>query len=107
LTLSEKEELRELQSDCTLKMRFIDLALDKFWISVKEEYPAIHRKAINILLQFSASYICEQTFSFLTSMKSKDRSRPISVEHEMRVCLSQVRPKIKYLCSKKQALVSH
>jgi hypothetical protein len=44
-------------------MRFIDLSLDKFWISVKEEYSAIHRKAIYIyiyiLLQFSTSYMCE------------------------------------------------
>ena len=59
LTLKEEEELCELQCDCTLKIRFTDLSLDKFWISVKEKYPAIHRKAINILLQFSTSYMCE------------------------------------------------
>jgi hypothetical protein len=29
-------------------MRFADLSLDKFWISVKEEYPAIQRKSIKI-----------------------------------------------------------
>jgi hypothetical protein len=38
------------KSDCTLNTRFTDLSMDKFWISMKEEYPAIHRKAINILL---------------------------------------------------------
>jgi hypothetical protein len=38
-------------------MRFTDLPLDKFWISVKEEYPDIHRKAMNTLLQFSTSYM--------------------------------------------------
>jgi hypothetical protein len=46
---------------------------EKFWISVKEEYPAIHRKAVNILLKFSASYMCEQAFSSLTSRKKKDK----------------------------------
>jgi hypothetical protein len=52
-------------------MRFTDLSLDKFWISVKEEYSAIHRKAINTLLQFSTSYRCEQAFiSFPPKMKS-------------------------------------
>jgi hypothetical protein len=66
LTLREEEELYELQSDYTLKKKFTDLSLDKFWISVKEEYPAIHRKAINILLQFVTSYMCEQAFSCLT-----------------------------------------
>jgi hypothetical protein len=107
LTLREEVELCELQSDRTLQMRFTDLPLDKFWISVKEEYPAIHRKAVNILLQFSVSYICEQAVSFLTSMKSKDRNHLISVEDEICVCLSQVLPRIGYLCSKKQARISH
>jgi hypothetical protein len=107
LILREEEELCELQSDRTLKMRFTDLPLDKFWISVKEEYPAIHREAMNILLQFSASYMCEQAFSGLTSMKSKDRYRFISAEDEIHVCLSQVWPRIEHLCSKKQAHVSH
>jgi hypothetical protein len=60
LALREEEELCKLKSDRTLKIRFIDLSLDKFWISVKEEYPAIHRKAISILLQFLTSYMCEQ-----------------------------------------------
>jgi hypothetical protein len=79
LTLREEEELCELQSDRTLKTRFTDLFLDKFWISVEEEYPAIHRKAINILLQFSSAYMCEQALSCLTSIKIKDRNRLISV----------------------------
>jgi hypothetical protein len=38
LTLRERNELCELQSDHTLKMKFTDLSLYKFWISVKEEY---------------------------------------------------------------------
>jgi hypothetical protein len=50
LTLREGEELCELQCDQALKMRFTNLSLDKFWISVKEELPAIHKKAIYMLL---------------------------------------------------------
>jgi hypothetical protein len=42
LTSREEEELCELQSDHTLNMRFTDSSLEKFWISVIEEYPAIH-----------------------------------------------------------------
>jgi hypothetical protein len=52
LTLIEEEELCELQSDRTLKIKFTDLPLDKFWISGKEEYPAIHRKAMDIFCSF-------------------------------------------------------
>ena len=107
LTLKEEEEFCELQCDRTFKIRFTDLSLDKFWISVKEEYPTIHRKAINILLPFSISYMCEQAVSYLTSNKGKDRNRLFSIENEIRVCLSKVRPRIKYLFSKSQAEVSH
>jgi hypothetical protein len=96
LTLKEDEELCELQSDRTLKMRSAYLPLVRFWISVKEEYPVIHRKAMNIFLTFSTSYMCEQAFSCLTSMKSKDRNCLVSVEDEIRLCLSQIRPRIEY-----------
>jgi hypothetical protein len=106
LTLREEEELRELQSDHALNMRLTDPSLDKFWISVIEEFPAIHRKAIKILQQFSTSYMCEKDFSCLTSFRSKDTNRLISVENKLRVCLSKVRPRIKYLCSRKEAQIS-
>jgi hypothetical protein len=52
LTLGKQEELCKLQADHTLMMRFTDLPLDKFCFSVKEEYPAIHRKAIHIVAVF-------------------------------------------------------
>jgi hypothetical protein len=38
-------------------MRFINLSLEKFWTSVEEEYPAICRESVNVLLQFSTSYM--------------------------------------------------
>jgi hypothetical protein len=107
LTLREEEELCELQYDCALKMRFTDLSLDKFWISVKEECPAIQGKTINILLQILISYMCEQALFCLKSIKSKDINCLISVEDELCVCLSKVRPRIRCLCSKEQAQGSH
>ncbi|XP_068115889.1 zinc finger BED domain-containing protein 5-like [Hyperolius riggenbachi] len=106
-SLREEEEFCELRCDRTLKLRFTELPLDKFWISIKEEYPEIHTKAVNILLQFSTSYMCEQAFSCLTCIKSKARNRLLSVEDEMRVCISKVRPRIDALCKNKQAQVSH
>ena len=107
LILKEEEEFCDLQSNRTLKMRFTVLSLDKYWIFVKEECPTIYRKAINILLQFSTSNMCEQVFSYLTSIKSKDRGRLLSVENEIRVCLFNVRPRITYLCSKREAQVAY
>ncbi len=107
LSLQEEEELSELQCDRTLKMKFNEVSLDKFWISAKQEYPAISVKALDVLLQFSTSYLCEQAFSCLTVIKSKSRNRLLSVEEELRVCLSKVRPRISQMCKEKQAQVSH
>ena len=90
LTLKEKEEICELQCDFTPKIRFTDLSQDKFTISVKEECPFIHRKAINILLQFSMSYMCEQAFYYLTCIKNKDINHLLSSENEIGVCLSNI-----------------
>lgn len=102
LTLKEEEELCGLQCDRTLKIRFTDLSLDKFWISVKEEYPSYHSQESN--KHIAASYMSEEAFSYLTtSIKSKDRNRLLSMENEIRVCLSKVGPWIKCLCSKRQA----
>lgn len=61
-TLREEEELSLLQSDHTLNMRFTDLSLYKFWISLEEWHPAIHRQAncCSFLL-----LICVSKFFFL------------------------------------------
>jgi hypothetical protein len=70
LALREEEELCELQSDHALNMRFTDISLYMFWISV-EDYAAMHKEKVKLLLQFSTSHVCEQDFSCLTSIKSK------------------------------------
>jgi hypothetical protein len=97
-----EEEMTELQCDRTPRMEFMDSPLDQFCIMIKEENPAVSEKALNILLQFSASYKCEQAFSCIT-MKSKDRNRLLSLEDELRVCLSKIRPTIKN-CERKSSL---
>ncbi|XP_075454709.1 zinc finger BED domain-containing protein 5-like [Ascaphus truei] len=100
LSLREEEQLIDLTCDRPLRIQFDVLALDAFWISMKTEFPAISQKAINILLQFSTSYLCEHAFSCLTNIKTKPRPRLLPVEEELRVCVSKLRPRIKLLCSK-------
>ena len=57
------------------------------------------------MLPLSTSYMCGQAFSYLTSMKTKDKSSPFSFENELHVCLSNVWPPIKYLCIRKQTVI--
>jgi len=58
-------------------------------------------------MQFSTSYLCELGFSTLHNIKSKKRERLCCIEDEMRVCLSEIRPKIETVAIKHQAHVSH
>ncbi|VVC29741.1 Hypothetical protein CINCED_3A012925 [Cinara cedri] len=83
------------------------MTVNKFWIYAQAEFPEISIKAITILLPFSTSYLCEQGFSAVTTIKSIKRERLRSVEEELRVSLSTVRSRIKRLCSTRQAQQSH
>lgn len=105
--LEEKEQFCELKNDRTLLLKLQELNINKFWIHVSAEYPQLSKKALIALLPFSTSYLCEQGFSALTNIKSKNRERLLSVEEELRVCLSTIRPRIKSLCSTRQAQISH
>jgi len=99
----ELEELAELSCDRTLKIQFCEKSLSAFWLSVSE-YPLLSNKAVNILLPFAATYLCETAFSALTNMKTKYRSRLV-VESDMRA--SNITPRIDSLCKAKQAHPLH
>ena len=87
-------------------INFNQKALASLWLSVLDEYPLLSQKATKILLPFATTYMCETAFSALTNMKTKYRSRLV-VESDLRVCLSQIAPRIDELCSKKQPHPSH
>ena len=107
LTLSEQVELATLSVDRTLRIKHSELPLDEFWISVIAEYKQLSTKALNILLQFSTTYLCELGFSTLTTMKCKKREGLICIENEMRVCLSTTQPQLDEILKIHQAQVSH
>jgi len=59
LAVRELEELAELPCDRTLKIQFREKSLSAFWLSVSTEYPLLSTKAVNILLPFATTYLCE------------------------------------------------
>jgi hypothetical protein len=107
LPLQEAEELTELQADRTMKLKCREETLLQFWILVKREFPVLSENAISVLLPFSTTYLCEQGFSALANIENKKRERLLSVEQELRVCLSAIPPRIEKFCRSKQAHVSH
>ena len=107
LSYQEEEELINLSSDRTLKIKFSEMVLEEFWIFVQEEYSALSMKALKILLQFSTSYLCELGFSIVTNIKTKKRATLTNLDEELRVAISKIRPNITEICKNRQAQVSH
>ncbi|XP_071054686.1 zinc finger BED domain-containing protein 5-like [Onthophagus taurus] len=106
LCLEEEEELISLSSDRTLKLKYSELPLNTFWISIHDEYPKLFKRAISIF-QFSTSYLCELGFSTLTTIKNNKRSQLKNVEDELRVALSTIKPNIEEITKHRQSHISH
>ena len=104
-TEKEKEDYIDLTCDSSLKRKFNSVNLTNFWISLNDEYPALTKKALRILVPFATSYLCEAGFSAMAVIKTKYRSR-INVEREMRVAVSKILPRFHDLCKNKQAHIS-
>ncbi|XP_067142494.1 protein FAM200A-like [Centruroides vittatus] len=107
LPIHLQEELAELKADRTLKLKLFEVPLNTFWLTIKSEYPAISEMAVNMLLPFSTTYLCELGFSTLTEIKTSKRERLRSVDEEIRVALPTIPPRISRLCAAKQAQISH
>ena len=71
--LREEEELATISSDRSLKIKHSAVDIDTFWISIQKEFPALAKKALLVLLQFSTSYLCELGLSTLNNIKNRKR----------------------------------
>jgi len=123
-TTNEESELIDIKNDRGLKLQYSKLVKDTakesklkkikinvdfsyFWINLLNEYPKISRKAMNAILAFSTSYICEAAFSSMNAIKTKNRSQLKNLEDDMRVCLSTIRPRRNFIMKGKQSQISH
>jgi hypothetical protein len=55
----KSQELPVLKSARSLKLTFLGYPFDKFWLSVKEEYPVISKMAVGILMPFLTTNLCK------------------------------------------------
>lgn len=107
LSMNEKESLIDLSSDSSLKAKFQSTASkSQFWLYVKNEYPMLSEKAVKLLIQFSTTYLCEKTFSSVTTIKTRYRSR-LDISTALRLAVTTLEPKIQKLIQNKQEQVSH
>ena len=99
LPLRILENFFEIRNNKTQKLKFSEVQLDMFWISIKKEYKQISEVAIEILLQFRTTYICEQSFSSSLLIKNDKLSCIKNVDDEFQIDFSSIEPNIERLCS--------
>ena len=101
VTEGMQDEFLELTRDSSAKDKFRAQGLEDFWVHVRETYPQLSTNTLNILIQFSTTYLCESGFSTSFTIKPKQQNR-LEVECDIRCALSTTAPHIMALCSNKQ-----
>ena len=98
ITEAIQEEFIELTNNSFEKDEFHTCNLEEFWVKIQRCYPRLGIHALNILVPFSSTYLCE---CVLLTIKSKARN-PLDVESDMRCALSTTSLDIEQLVAKKQ-----
>ncbi|KII73506.1 hypothetical protein RF11_03136 [Thelohanellus kitauei] len=74
IIMADEDELTSVARNRTLMFKHCELNLEAFWILFEHEY------------------LCEHGFSANRTIKRKNRERLLSLEDELRVCLSKIQP---------------
>ena len=103
----EAEELSELKVSNGVKVAFKSRSdISSFWLSLHDAYPLLSKKASEMYVQCSTTYLCKTGFSDLATIKTKARNR-LDVRSDIRLAVSKTEPNIKGLLKQNQAQVSH
>ena len=95
-----KEDLIDLRNNRGTQMEFSTCQLEHFWASQLEAYPTLAKKALEVLVPFATSYLCETGFSCLLHIKTKSRIR-FDSQHNMQVALSTKTPRFDAIIEKR------
>ena len=71
-----------------------------------QEYRELEKRALEALIPFPTTYLCETAMSALVNIKITGRNR-LRVANDMRIALSNINPRIDELVSKRQEQRSH
>ena len=95
------EQHLELQSSQAAKTKFSSSSLIEFWCSMLQKYPELAKRALEALIPFPTTYLCEAAMSVLLNIKTTYRNC-FRVANDMRITLSNINPRIDELTSKRQ-----
>ena len=84
----------------------MEKTLTEFWCVMRHSYPNIALLSLRVLVPFASTYLCESGFSPLLQIKTKARNR-LDVLDDMRLVLTQTKPRISKLVKQMQPQSSH
>ncbi|CAM1328316.1 ZBED8 (predicted) [Pycnogonum litorale] len=101
-----KEDLVEMKASNKIKMEFDSMQLDTFWCAQLNTFLQLAERALEILVPFATTYLCETGFSTLVHIKTKARNR-LDASDDMRVAISKKEPRFSMIIDEKQQQKSH
>ncbi|XP_026331329.1 SCAN domain-containing protein 3-like [Hyposmocoma kahamanoa] len=104
-----QEELLEISTNEELKVKFRK-GYQTFWLQaeIPEKYPGLWEIAKKFLIAFPSSYLVERSFSAVTNLLTKKRSKlNITERGDLRLLLTKIKPKIDRLLTLRQIHPSH
>ena len=99
------DEIIELQQSQVQQQLFRTTTLSTFWCHQILAY-LLAKKALEILIAFVTTYLCEKSFSTMVDIKTKKRNR-LCCKNDMRVALFKVKPRISRIVSEMQQHKKH
>ena len=99
--LNLHEQHLELQSYLAAETKFRSSSLIEFWCSMLQEYPELAKRALEALIPFPTTYLCEAVMSAAVNVKATYRNR-LRVANDMRIALRNINPRIDDLVLKRQ-----
>jgi hypothetical protein len=89
-----------------LQLEFNSKGPEEFWHSLREAYPRIVNRAMEVLILFATTCLGESGFSTLVTINTKSRNR-LDVQHDIHFSLSKTTPQFNVLIQAKQKQPSH
>ncbi|XP_005005209.1 protein FAM200C [Cavia porcellus] len=98
-----KNDLAELRASGQILVEFETMKLEDFWCAQLTVFPDLAKIALEILMPFATTYLCELGFSALLHFKAKSRSC-FNMSDDIRVAISKIVPRFSEIIEQKLQL---
>ena len=96
----DEKHLIEMQACQSMKLLYESSLLETFWCSIQTGYPTLAKRALQVLVPFATTWLCELGFSSLLYLKNKYRNA-LDPENDLLIALSRKVPHFEQIFAKR------